>query len=342
MARQTGKFGQVLIPLNDGALNTNVELTLEATKEIQGVTYTNRFYGHASKHWNGSKAPSFRPQGFIGSVDVSPVASVNDTVSITACQYYADNGSAQTMAAQRQALVRDATKNQIHAITVNAATGSIGVTTGVASVASFSDTFGADAGPALLSVGKLCAVEIRLTPGAAGVVASGDICVTNLAGELVQERADVPSGEIFYLHGGVLFSSALRACHTGNIPRKVFATFYSQTAVLAALAHTTKWGVSMTSASTTLPAQGDAAANADVSGPPAWTCTFERYAVDQQLSKLMMNTRYGFVRLYRDRNVAEYREGAVIITGLTENVDQGAADTEAITMTGNGPLEWNA
>jgi hypothetical protein len=339
--RQTGKWGQIMLPLNDGALSSNVELTLAASKTIQGTEYANRFFGHANTHWNQAKTMQFRIQGVVGSVDISPVASVNDTVSVGAFNYYGDDGAVMTAAAQRQALTRDGTKNQIHMLTASIASGSIGITAGVASVASFSDTFGADAGPAYVSINKLVLAEIRLTPGSAGVVAAADINVTNLAGELVQDRSDIPTGEIYALQGGVLLSSALRGNKTAGATRKVYATFYSQMNVLAALGHTTKCSMTMSSASVEMPAQGDSAAMADVSGPPKWSGSFERYAVDSQLYELAFNTRYAFLRVYRDRtDTTKYREGAIIITGLSENIDQGAAILETLTFQGNGPLDF--
>ena len=74
---------------------------------------------------------------------------------------------------------------------------------------------------------------------------------------------------------------------------------------------------------------------------PKWSGSFERYAVDSQLYKLAFNTRYGFIRIYRNRtDTTSYREGAVIITGLSESVDQGAAILESLTFAGNGPLDF--
>ena len=336
--RQTGKFGQIMIPLNKGTLNSGVKLTLNASKKLGAYTYANRFFSSTATHWNKAENPTFVLDGLVGQVDVNPVLSVNNTVSIGIVQAYV-GGVLVTTAAQRLTLARDATKNQHHTAAVNAA-GSFAITTGVASTASFSDTYGADAGPALVSVGRMVAVDIRLTPGAAGVVAEADICVTNLAGTLIQERSDIPSGQIYALDGGVLLTDELLECHVGGVPRDVYATFYSQSNVLAPLGHTTKVSTAMTRATVELPAMCDDAADADFSGPPKWSGSFERYAVDPQMHRLAYETGYGYIRLKRNKNDTDYREGAVLITGLSEPIDQGSANLETVTFSGSGPLNY--
>jgi len=336
--RQTGKFGQIMIPLNEGTPNTNVKLTLAPSKKLGPYTYVKRFFGHTATHWNNANEPTFVLDGLIGEVSVKPVVSVNDTVSIGVVQAYV-GGVLVTTTAQRLTLTRDAAKNQHHTAAVNAA-GSFAITTGVASMASFSDTYGADAGPALVSIGRVVAVDIRLTPGVAAPVAEADIFVTNLAGALIQERSDIPSGQIYALDGGVLFTDALVECHVGNVPRDVYATFYSQSNVLAPLGHTTKVSTAMTRATVELPAMCDDAVEADFSGPPKWSGTFERYAVDPQMHRLAYETGYGYIRLKRNKNDTDYREGAVLITGLSEPIDQGSANLETVTFSGSGPLNY--
>lgn len=346
MTRQAAKWGLLLKPISDGIKQTNVELTKVASKMIEGVLYADRFYAHDQTHWNQAMANIAVPQGIIGDFDVSPVPSVNDCVSVSAMRYYKDAANTLTgdvAVAQRVSFTRDATKNQIHTVHLIASTGSFGITSGVASVASFSSTYGADAGPALLSVPVLGVINIQAAPGAAAVVTGAEITPVLPDGTFMQERGDVPAGQIIELLGGILFNAPLLACHVGGIPRKVFATFTSQKLVLQPAADIIKGTLQETGAVIKFPAPGDKSSKAAPTGNVEWSGSIEEYVVSAQASKDFTRKRVGYLRIYRDsNNTAEYREGAVVYTTRGENpVDISAALTSTLAFTGSGPLEWN-
>ena len=346
MARKTDKMTRLVVPIDDGILNTNVELTLVASQEIEGQTFVNQMFTHVMDHWNDTiDPPSYTTQGLLEGADVSPVASVNEMVSVGRFSLVADNsGTVIVSPGGRVSLTRDATKRQVQTITVNAATGSIGVISvisGVASVASeFSSTYGDDAGPALLSVGKLGVFNAYLVPGSSAAVAGTELSpLLPDNTTLMVEFSDIPGGEVINVLGGVLFNETLLDCHVGKIPRKVYATFRSQKFSMQRLADLLKMTINETGAVIEMPACEDIGSQAAPSDAPKRAGTLEKYAVDFKTCKMVGRKRTGFIRWYRDSNVlTKYQEIAVVWTSRAETLDKAAASTESVGWTGNGPM----
>lgn len=345
--RKTGKRGQIYIPLSDGNAVSNAALTMSASKTIGGVSYTNRFYGTATRSmWNRGKPITVIQQGIIGEATITP-ASGNDTVQTVAnISYFKDASSGvQTAAIDSSITVTRPASGKAcwNLIVLDTDDGTISAVAGTdtTSGTTLVDTWDAAGGPPLVAVDKLIIGAVKLTSNTAAPVTAGEIAYLNGAGVLLQERADIPSYEIVPVQGGVLLSEAMQLCHTGGVSRKVYASYYDVAPVLSAVAHSTKWSVSGSNATVEMPAQGDVGSPTDVSGSPKWSGSFERYYVqDATMFKLAMNRRYGIVRLYpdRDENTAYY-EGAVIISSWGMNSDQGSAMLEQISFAGDGILE---
>jgi hypothetical protein len=340
--RKTGKWGKLMLPVNDGVPNTNVELTKVASQDIGGQTYANLFYAHAQTHWNKAKPITVTLQGILGEVVVTPGVAGDDVV-VGPMRYVKDDaGSILTTARTSIALTRHATDHQQHTIQIVMASGSVVATAGTGH-SIFTDSFGGLGGPISVPVANLLVQNIQLEPLSVATVVTGTEIgngLTLTTGVLVQERADMPTFEIIPLDGGVLLTAIPLACHVGAVGRKVYATFYSQKTCLDTAAHTTKWSTSTSNPVTTMPAQGDTGVEADSSGAGTTTGSFELYATSELLNKLVVNKKRGYVRLYRDRNETQYREAAVIFTSIGDSCDQGAAMLETVAFTVDKNIEW--
>lgn len=340
--RKTGNFGQIYLPLNEGVAVVNAVLTLSASKTIQGQAYAKRFHGHASTHWNRGKGITLALQGLLGEASITP-ASGNDAVQTPVLGYLKDNTGAQTAAADTSVSVtRPASgKKNWNLVVLDMDDGTISAVAGTDGDA-HSDVFDAAGGPPLVATDKIIIGGVKLSGNTAAPIAADEIVYSLSNGTLLQERADMPSlDNILPMEGGVLLPEALLECHTGGIPRKIYASFYSQKNSLAAVGNTQKWSLSGSRNTTEMQAQGDVSAQSEISGPMTWSGSMSRFAVDAEMFKLAFYRGTGFVKLFRDRNVpTEYYEGAVIISNWDENNDIGAACVNNLQFKGDGNLEW--
>jgi hypothetical protein len=344
MARITGKRGEVYVPTGDGLSISNVALTKNATKTIQGTEYANRFYATSARSaWNKGKNPTVRLQGIIGAPTLSP-GTANNTVVLSALKWHKDNSGVQSYTStQTLTLTRNTAGAQWHMIHIDNTTGSAAVTAGAVSASTtvFSDTWAATAGPAYVDVGRTLVAAVKLTPGAAGVVAVGDITYSLSDGTLIQERSDIPGFAVLPMEGGVLMNEALLGCHTAGAARTLYASYYDQYPLIAKLGDVDAFSLSGTNDTIELEAMGDYSPETDLSGSVKWSGSFSRFYVgDNAMFGMALQRRTAIVRLYPDSgDSTKYYEGAVIISDWGTDVSLGAGVKENVSFTGDGNLE---
>lgn len=167
--------------------------------------------------------PVIRPDGLITGGSIIPAASGADNeVDVTAGTAYV-GGQLVAFAAQTGITCTRATTSNthiIHSIIVDG-TGTIAAAGGTQST-SFSESRGSAGGPALIAVTKIEIGQVRLIGTVAAPVKAGE--AFQVVG-VHQERYDFPIYEVDYRTGNVAFNSALQSIHTGNVPKKVFASF---------------------------------------------------------------------------------------------------------------------
>ncbi len=341
-----GDWGQIKLPLNDGAQVTNVALTASASKTIQGTTYTDRFVGHPTlTHWNKGKGFTLRLQGVVGEATVRPTASNNEVQTTAAISYYKDNGSLCTAAIDASVTVtRPAgAVAKWNLIVLDLATGAISAVTGTdATDGTFLNTWGTSAGQLpLVGTDKLIIAAVKLSSSAAAVVLDSEIVYYDGLGNLLQERSDMPAYDEFPMEGGILLRSALLKCHTGGVARNVYASFYSQAGALEDYAFSTDWSMALSRATSEAPAQGDISTQLATPGKVKGTGSFNRYRVagDAKLFDLFMKG-FGYMKLYPDRNnTSEYYEFQCQFTNLSEQNSQGATSKNGIQFAIDGQIE---
>lgn len=342
--RQTGKYGKIYLPVGDGTVTNNTELTMTAAKTIGGTLYTNRFFGKASTYWNRNKALTVRIQGIVGSVDIQPTGA-NNEVSVTGFSYYKDNGTIQTAAADSSVVVTRPAGNvaKWNLIILTLSTGAISAVAGTdASDTTFLNTFGTSAGQIpVCTSDQIILGAVKLTTSADAAITASQIVYVDGNGVLLQERSDIPTYDVLPMEGGILLTEALLANHTGGTTRKIYATFYDQYNLMQPLSHTTGWTLSESLNSVDFPAQNDVGTPSDISGAPIFTGTLGRYAVDSVLFKAACQRKTGFLKLYRNiNNPTEYYECACIFTSFSESNNNDAAATSEVGFKVDGILEW--
>ena len=179
----------------------------------------------AATLWSGKSgyAPVVRPNGLLTGGAVS-VHADNDKVTVAAltCNL---QGVVTSVSAGTGTITRPASdKAKVCSITINSG-GSIAVVAGTDSLSSaFSETRAAAGGPPLIPVDSIEIAQVRVTTNAAGAVAASEIY--QVVG-LHTERADFPLWDVNYDAGSVTFLGALPEIHTGNVPKKVYASYAS-------------------------------------------------------------------------------------------------------------------
>jgi hypothetical protein len=168
-------------------------------------------------------APDVRPNGLItGGAVISAVSATNDKVDVAALSVYLAGVKTAVAAATNVTITRGASTNThaITSITVTSA-GAIAAVAGTASTA-FSETRGSAGGAPYIPVGSVEIAQVRTTSITAAVVQDSEIF--QVVG-LHRERYDYPIFEIDYTAGTISFNSALPKIHTGDLPKKVYASY---------------------------------------------------------------------------------------------------------------------
>ncbi len=178
----------------------------------------------AASLWSGRSGytPTVRPNGLLTGGAVTTHAT-NDTVTVAAMTLNL-NGVVTSVNAGTAVASRGATTDicRITSITIN----SSGAITAVAGTdhTAFSETRGATGGPPYIPVDSVEIAQVRLSSVDAAVVDDSEIF--QVVG-LHRERADFPLYNINYSAGTVTFLDAISEIHTGDVPKKVFASYAS-------------------------------------------------------------------------------------------------------------------
>ncbi len=165
-------------------------------------------------------APEVRADGIITGAAITP-ATGNDSVASAAFTANVNGKEIAVSAQSALAVTRAVTDTHIINSVICDDAGTVSVIQGTEGTA-FVDTRGSAGGPAYIPVGSIEMGQVRLSSSTAAQVQAGEIF------QLVnrhQERADFPVPNIDYINGAVDFSSALQASHTGDVPKKVYASF---------------------------------------------------------------------------------------------------------------------
>lgn len=168
-------------------------------------------------------APDVRPNGLItGGAVITAVSAINDKVDVAALSVYLAGVKTAVAAATNVSVTRGASTNThaITSITVSSA-GAIAAIAGTAGTA-FSETRGAAGGAPYIPVGSVEIAQVKTTSITAAVIDDSEIY--QVVG-LHQERYDYPIFDIDYGTGQVAFNSALPKIHTGDLPKKVYASY---------------------------------------------------------------------------------------------------------------------
>lgn len=192
-------------------------------------------YTSSASQWSGKSGftSNVKPQGLATGGTVTAGTS-NNTVDVAALTCYIAGVKTSVSAAAGETITRAATNvSKVNSITITTA-GAIAVIAGTdGSDTSFSETRGGAGGPPYIPVGSIEIAQVRTTTSAAAVVAAAEIFQT--LGVHV-ERYDYPVWTVNNAAGEVDFASALPLIHTGDLPKKVYASYAEPVFVDVALA----------------------------------------------------------------------------------------------------------
>lgn len=209
------------------ATNENARLQYEAGQTFYAMSELTAAsdalsYAGAAAPWSNRAgfAPNVMPNGLLSGGAVS-VHAADNTVSIAAISA---NQAGAVIAVNAGTLVASrgtsGDTHRITSLTINNS-GALAAVAGTASTA-FSETRGAAGGPPYIPVGSIEIGQVRLTSTTAAAVTAAEIfTVPNTH----VERADTPIYEIDTLNGKVVMSAAVPKIHTGDLPKKVYASY---------------------------------------------------------------------------------------------------------------------
>lgn len=175
-------------------------------------------------------APTVRPDGIINGFAVTP-SSTADQVDVAAGTLYQVGVNHSVAAAAGTAITRPTVSNyKISSIVVTDAQ-AIDEVEGTEGT-SFSSTRGGDGGPPLIPVGAVEIAQVRMSAQAAAVFTADEIQQIPGASQerfnvpvWTEKRINVENGVLGY--AGVEFLSALPLIHTGSVPKKVYAQYFT-------------------------------------------------------------------------------------------------------------------
>jgi len=194
----------------------------ELTQNAGGTQYTS---GEALWSNNGTKKPVVRVNGIISGGKMTPGASAEE-VDIEAAVVNL-NGAVVSVPSATLSAVR-ATPTDTHKISsvvVDSGTLQYAIVTGLDST-SFSEARGAAGGPGYIPVDEIEVGQVRLGSNASAVVEESEIFQVP---EVHQELASFPGYAIDFRTGAVVPDEAFVASHTGDVRRKVYASFNTAT-----------------------------------------------------------------------------------------------------------------
>ena len=166
-------------------------------------------------------APVVRANGMLTGGAVSPNASADDVdVAAGTCNL---NGVVAAVSGATVSIQRPLSDvAQVFSIVVDA-TGTYDVVEGVESATqSFSESRGVAGGPPFIAVDEIEVAQVRVNTSSSAVIEATE--VFQVVG-LHQERADFPLFNVSFNDGEIDFLAAIPAIHTGNVAKKVYASY---------------------------------------------------------------------------------------------------------------------
>lgn len=171
-------------------------------------------------------APVIRPNGIItGGAVVPAVSASNDVVDVSAISCNLQGVVTAVSAGVDVSITRPATAvAKVCSVTVNSG-GSIAVVAGTdGATTTFSETRGAAGGPPYIPVDSIEVAQVRVTSDTSAAIAETEIY--QVVG-LHRETAIYPDYNVSYKTGQITFLTALAAVHTGDVGKKVYASYAS-------------------------------------------------------------------------------------------------------------------
>jgi len=189
-------------------------------------------YNSADRLWSkrSGYAADVKPNGVATGLLVTPGAA-NDTVAVSSGTCYLSGVLTEVSADAAVDVTRPSVSNyQQFAITITSA-GAIAVVEGTEHTA-FSDTWDADGGPPLIPTTSILLAVVKYSSQTPAIVTASEIKSTaNSYREpynfptWTERNYEVENGALGY--AGVDFDAALLACHTGPVPKEVYAEYYT-------------------------------------------------------------------------------------------------------------------
>ncbi len=220
--------------------NKNIKIEYETSQDLVDFVALTDQGDHmeflsGAELWSDAEgaAPTVRPDGLISGGKVIPAASgSSDKVDVAALKCYLAGVETSVSASTDEAMTRasDPATHMINSITVTSA-GAIAVVAGTEGSA-FSETRDAAGGPPLIPVGSIEVAQVRLSSYTAAAVASDEIYDDP---GTHKEMYQFPSWKTLYgqatdgvqSYAGMQMLSALPLIHTGSLPKKVYAKYYT-------------------------------------------------------------------------------------------------------------------
>lgn len=185
------------------------------------------------KYWSDESGsePDVRPDGLVTGGEITAASSgTNDAVDVAALTCYLA-GVLTSVSASTDFSITRPSGDSIAAGTGDHKISSVTVSSGGTLTevegnegASFSSTRGEDGGPPYIPVGSIEIGQIRMDSETSAVITSSEIKQQQ---GLSQERYDYPGWSINYRLGKVVFDIALKAIHTADVAKKVYAEYYT-------------------------------------------------------------------------------------------------------------------
>lgn len=208
----------------------NARLQLEAGQNFVAMaeltnTGDNKIFATASSPWSraNGKTPVIRPNGVRSGGAVIPKTGTDNTVTVAALEANI-GGAIVSVASGDLAATRTAAGGvfQITSLTVTSA-GALAAVPGTEGAA-FVETRGAAGGPPYIPVGSIEIGQVRLTSNTDADVTEAEI--KTIPGVHVELYNSVLWTENYY-RGRVEFVDTLPLIHTGDVPKKVYAEYYT-------------------------------------------------------------------------------------------------------------------
>lgn len=207
----------------------NVEAGQQLTEtELLADSGDHQIYTGSLPLWSSAlgKSPVVLVNGVRNGFGVTAKPAVDNTVVIAAGQLNLNGVVTDIAGADLAGFVRpsgtagaDSIK---HSVTVNAA-GALAIAAGLEGTA-YSTVRGAAGGPPFIPVGSVELAQVWLTDTAAAPIVAAEIF--SVAGEHM-ERADTPINVVDAYAGQTRFIAALPLSHTGSLPKRTYAQFYT-------------------------------------------------------------------------------------------------------------------